>query len=259
MIRMILTDLDHTLLKQDGSISEKTLQVLAACRAKGIRFAIATARYWIGAERYIDLLNPDYEITTDGTLVHSHGRCIYSCALSVYETNAIISGIAKAVPGAEITAACGKTVYWNSRHISESEKLHKAVYCDYSSPLDVQANKIVAELPDEAVARKTAAENHCKLQCYRGEKWYAFMPASSGKTAAIKALAETSGISLEDTVAFGDDLNDIEMLKLCGMGIAVANAIPEVRKAADEITRSNDEDGVAAWLADHCLKETVVR
>ena len=56
MIRMILTDLDHTLLKQDGNISEKTLQILTACRAKGIQFAIATARYWIGAERYIDLL-----------------------------------------------------------------------------------------------------------------------------------------------------------------------------------------------------------
>ena len=82
------------------------------------------------------------------------------------------------------------------------------------------------------------------------------MPAASGKTTAIKALAETSGISLEDTVAFGDDLNDIEMLRLCGMGVAVANAIPEVREAAGEITLSNDEDGVAEWLAGHCLKET---
>lgn len=256
MIRMILTDLDHTLLKQDGSISDKTLQILAACRAKGIRFAIATARYWIGAERYIDLLNPDYEITTDGTLVHSHGQCIYSCALSVPETNAIIASIAEAAPGAEITAACGKTVYWNSHHISESAKLHKAVYCDYSSPLDVQANKIVAELPDESVARAIAAKTNSKLQCYRGEKWYAFMPAASGKTTAIKALAEISGISLEDTVAFGDDLNDVEMLRLCGTGVAVNNAIPEVQEAADEITLSNDEDGVAEWLADYCLKET---
>lgn len=259
MIRMILTDLDHTLLKQDGSISGKTLQILTACRTKGIRFAIATARYWIGAERYIDLLNPDYEITTDGTLVHSHGQCIYSCAFSVSETNAIISGIAEAVPGAEITAACGKTVYWNSRQISESEKLHKAVYCDYSSPLDVQANKIVAELPDESVAREIAARTNCKLQCYRGEKWYAFMPAASGKTPAIRALAEISGISPEDTVAFGDDLNDIEMLRFCGTGIAVANAIPELQEAADEITLSNDEDGVAKWLADHCLKEIMTR
>ena len=259
MIRMILTDLDHTLLKQDGSISEKTLQILGACRAKGIRFAIATARYWIGAERYIDLLKPDFEITTDGTLIHSQGQCIYSCAFSVSETNAIISNIAEAVPGAEITAACGKTVYWNSRRISESERLHKAVYCDYSSPLDVQANKIVAELPEESVAGEIAAKMNCKLQCYRGEKWYAFMPAGSGKTAAIRALAETSETGLEDIAAFGDDLNDTEMLKLCGTGVAVANAIPEVKEAADEITLSNDEDGVAVWLADHCLRGTIVR
>ena len=93
MIKMILTDLDHTLLRQDGSISEKTLQILTACRAKGIRFAIATARYWIGAERYIHLLNPDYEITTDGTLIHSAEHCIYSCVFSLSDTNMIIQSI----------------------------------------------------------------------------------------------------------------------------------------------------------------------
>ncbi len=256
MIRMILTDLDHTLLKQDGSVSGKTLQILTACRTKGIRFAIATARYWIGAERYIDLLNPDYEITTDGTLVHSHGQCIYSCAFSAAETNSVISSIAEAAPGAEITAACGKTVYWNSHHISESEKLHKAVYCDYSSPLDVQANKIVAELPDESVAREIAARTNSKLQCYRGEKWYAFMPAGSGKIEAIRALASASGIRPANMVAFGDDQNDLEMLRICGKGVAVANAVPEILKAANEVTLSNDEDGVALWLYNNFLHKT---
>lgn len=252
MIRMILTDLDHTLLRQDGSISGETLRILVECRAKGILFAIATARYWIGAERYIDLLKPDYEITTDGTLIHSNGQCIYSCGFSVSDTNRIVHSIAKTVPGTEITVAYGKTVYWNSRHISESEKLHKAVYCDYAASLKVEANKIVAELPDEAIARQIADQANCKLQCYRGERWYAFLPVGSGKTEAIKALSETSKISLNDTVAFGDDQNDIEMLKLCGKGIAVANAVPEVLETADEVTLSNDEDGVARWLADHC-------
>ena len=256
MIRMILTDLDHTLLKQDGGISGKTLGILAACRAKEIRLAVATARYWIGAERYIGLLDPDHEITTDGTLIHSHGECIYSRAFTVSETNAVIGSILGAVPGAEITAACGKTVYWNSRHISGSEKLHKAVYFDYSTPLHVQANKIAAELPNEKTAREIAARTDCRLQCYRGEHLYAFLPAGSGKTAAIRALAEISGTGLEDIAAFGDDLNDIEMLKLCGTGVAVANAVPQVLEAADEIKLSNDEDGVAQWLADHCLKET---
>ena len=252
MIRMILTDLDHTLLRQDGSISGETLRILDDCRAKGILFAIATARYWIGAERYIGLLKPDYEITTDGTLIHSHDQCIYSCAFSVSETNGIIQSILQAVPGAEITVAHDKVVYWNSSHISESEKLHKAVYCDYSKTLEVRANKIVAELPGEDIARRIAERMNCRLQCYRGEKWYAFLPNGSGKIEAIRALSKTSGIALADTVAFGDDRNDIEMLKLCGTGVAVANAVPEALEAADEVTLSNDEDGVARWLAGHC-------
>ena len=256
MLKLILTDLDHTLLRQDGSISEETLRVFGECRAKGILFAIATARYWIGAEQYIEQMKPDYEITTDGTLIHSRDQCIYSCAFSVSDTNRIIQRIMQAVPGAEITVANGKTVYWNSRHISESAKLHKAVYCDYGSLLDVQANKIVAELPEERVAMRIADQVRCKLQCYRGEKWYAFMPAGSGKIEAIRALASASGIRPADMVAFGDDQNDLEMLRICGKGVAVANAVPEILKAANEVTLSNDEDGVALWLYNNFLHKT---
>ena len=54
-------------------------------------------------------------------------------------------------------------------------------------------------------------------------------------------------------VAFGDDSNDLEMLKICGKGIAVANAVPEIIEAADEITLSNDDDGVAFWLKTNCI------
>ena len=168
MIKLIHTDLDHTLLRQDGSISDETLRVLEECRNKGILFAIATARYWIGAERYIKLLKPDYEITTDGTLIHSGEECLYSSEFSEADTDFIVKGLLDAVPESEITVAHGKTVYWNSLHIAESEKLHKAVYNDYSSDLCVRANKIVAELPDEAVAGNIANKAGSKLQCYRG-------------------------------------------------------------------------------------------
>ena len=259
MIKMILSDLDHTLLRQDGSISDETLRILQRCREKGVLFAVATARYWIGAENCIRQLNPDYEITTDGTLVHARGECIYSCCFTAEETNAIIRNILSAVPDAEITAACGKVVYWNSRHIAESERLHKAVFRDYSSPMTTGANKIVAELPDESTARQIAEKTgNCRLQCYRGEKWYAFLPAESGKARAIRALAEASGVSTEEFAAFGDDSNDVEMLKICGTGVAVANAVPEALDAADEITLSNDMDGVALWLNCRCLYHSLL-
>ena len=253
MIKLILTDLDHTLLHQDGSISDETLRVLSECRDRGIKFAIATARYWIGAERYIDLLKPDYEITTDGTLINSGDECLYSCGFSESDTNLIVRSLLEAKPDAEITVAHGKTVYWNSLHIAESEKLHKAVYNDYTSDLNVRANKIVAELPDDSLAVRIADQTGCKLQCYRGERWYSFLPTGSGKTAAIRALSDLSGIGIEDIVAFGDDSNDVEMLKLCGIGVAVANAVPEALESADEVTLSNDEDGVAKWLMEKCL------
>lgn len=254
MVRMILTDLDHTLLRQDGSISENTLDIISECRKQGVKFAICTARYWIGAERYINMLSPDYEITTDGTLIHSKRECVFSSEFSEQTTNYIIRSILKSVPDAEITAACGKTVYWNSEHISESERLHKAVYCDYSSYLNVRANKIAAALPDESTARVIAEKAQCRLQCYRGENLYGFIPKNAGKITAIKALNGISGISLNETAAFGDDLNDIEMLKMCGIGAAVANAIPQVLEIADEVTLSNDEDGVAEWIKAHILK-----
>ena len=251
MYKLILTDLDHTLLKSDGSISDYSLNVLKRCRENGILFAVATARYWIGAERYIEMLKPDYEITTDGTLIHSNGNCIYSCEFSEEETNKIVQALLDKKHDAEITVAVGKTVYWNSKHISESEKLHKAVYCEYDEPIKCRANKIVAELEDEAVARKIADEAGCKLQCYRGERWYAFLPEGSGKIEAIKAMSEISGVNLDEIVAFGDDKNDIDMLKICGTGIAVSNAISDVLDIADGVTSSNDEDGVAKWIVNN--------
>lgn len=255
MIKLILTDLDHTLLRQDGSISDETLRVIAECRRKGVIFAIATARYWIGAERYIDILKPDYEITTDGTLIHSNGQAVYSCEFSEEDTDRIVRMLQDEVPGCEITVATGKTVYWNSLHISESARLYKAVYNDLSSYLNVRSNKIAVELPDESIAVKIADTIGCRYQTYRGERWYSFMPSGSGKTTAISELIKACGVSLPETAAFGDDDNDIEMLKMCGTGVAVANAVPAAREAADEITLSNDEDGVACWLKKNVLGE----
>ncbi|MBR5973609.1 MAG: Cof-type HAD-IIB family hydrolase [Clostridiales bacterium] len=246
--KMILTDLDHTLLRSDGTVSEHTLDVLSKCRQNGAKLAIATARYWIGAERYIDLLKPDYEITTDGTLIHSEEECIYDCAFTEEETDLIVREILSRHPSAEITVASGKTVLWNSLHIAESERLHKATYCDYSKPVTCRGNKIAAWMTEKSIAEAIAEKMDCKLQCYRNEDLYAFLPKSSGKVEAIRALSEKSGISVSDFVAFGDDLNDIDMLRTCGTGVAVGNAIPEVKIVADHITLTNDEDGVAEFL-----------
>ena len=258
MIRMILADLDHTLLREDGSISDETLSILRRCRERGVLFTLATSRYRIGAERYARLLEPDYEITADGTQIYAGQECIFRSELSEQDTSFIIRSILAAAPDTEITMAAGETVYWNSRHIAASEKLHKAVYCDFTPPPATRVSKIAARLPDADAARRIANAAGCRLQAYRGESWYAFLPAGAGKTAAGRALAACSGIPPEDMAAFGDDDADIGMLRLCGTGVAVANAAPAVLEAADDVTLSNDRDGVALWLNCHCLYRSLL-
>lgn len=180
--------------------------------------------------------------------VYRHGERVYSCSLDEGITNRIIQDLLEINPETEITVASGRKVFWNSLYISESEKLHKAVYHDYQKPLSCKANKIVAELSDSETAEAVAEKNNCRLQSYRGENRYAFLPREEGKVRALRELTGMLNIPLDKVVAFGDDLNDLEMLRVCGSGVAVANAVQNVKEAADYVTLSNDQDGVAVWL-----------
>jgi hydroxymethylpyrimidine pyrophosphatase-like HAD family hydrolase len=71
---------------------------------------------------------------------------------------------------------------------------------------------------------------------------------NASKPSALRKLLNPKGISLAEVVAFGDDIPDIEMLKECGISIAVANAFPEAKSVCSYNTASNDEDGVAMVL-----------
>lgn len=104
-------------------------------------------------------------------------------------------------------------------------------------------------------AVKIADKYASRLQSYRGENWYAFLPEESGKTQAICELASLLRIPLSDIVSFGDDKNDVEMLQICGTGVAVSNAVSEAKAVADYVTLSNDEDGVADWIEKNILKK----
>lgn len=252
-VKMIILDLDGTLIRSDKTISERTLRTLHQCQSEGIIVVIATARFWIGAEKYIRLICPDYEITTDGTMIHRGENMVYSCGMDLQTTNRLIRMIQAADAHAEITAAVDKRVYWNSLHIAESEKLYKAIYCDYHAPLSEAACKIAAALPDRETAQRLADTCGLKLISYRDENFYAFISPDAGKLQAIRALASSLRISMEELAAFGDDENDLDMLKACGKGIAVANGLVSVKAAADEVCGSNDSDGVAGWLEANVL------
>ena len=87
----------------------------------------------------------------------------------------------------------------------------------------------------------------CRLTRW-GEGVVDFLPAGGGKEQGILAVCRELGITPEQVIAFGDAENDIAMLRLAGLGVAMGNAIQEVKDIADDITLSNEEDGVADYL-----------
>jgi len=95
----------------------------------------------------------------------------------------------------------------------------------------------------------------CDCIKFVNSDWYKFTKKEATKENAIKMFCKISGLALEDVIAFGDDLPDIGMLKLCGTGVAMGNALAEVKAAADVVIGTNDEDGIAAYLMKTCIQK----
>lgn len=79
------------------------------------------------------------------------------------------------------------------------------------------------------------------------------MSKAANKRNGVKVMLNAFGIAPEEAVYFGDDQDDVEAMQFCGLGVAVENAIPEVKAVADDIAESNDADGVARWIEAHLL------
>ncbi len=247
--KAIILDLDGTLLHSDGSISEKTLTVLQECKNRGIAIIVATARFWFKAERFLDIIKPDYAILADGTQIYHNGIMIHGFSMNVSQSNGILHEILQNNNESEFVVSTGKKLLCSTLGINEMwRQTH-----DFKEKINEPVYKIAAIMNSYSEASALAEKFSCRLYSYRGENLYGFTDKESGKYQSVCALGEILKIDLQEMISFGDDNNDYEVLKYCGKGIAVSNAIPAIKDIADEVTESNDNDGVAKYLERYCL------
>lgn len=134
---------------------------------------------------------------------------------------------------------------------------HLQVYyrCHSKTPLGKDKYKITVEIFDDNTENYFANKyKECNMLKFSGESWCRFASKNADKVIALRQVIEELNLSLSEAVAFGDDFNDIEMLKACGISVAVNNAIAEAKEAADYICDSNDNDGVARWIERNILR-----
>lgn len=249
--RLLLFDLDGTLLRSDKTISQRTLKVLQDCRNLGILIGVSTSRSEQNALAFIDELQPDVLIVSGGALVKYNNEYIYKAEFSEEETRQMIAA-AREVCGAdcEITIDTINTHYWNYKidPKKQDQSWGDSVYTDFED-FNESSLKMCVEIFDERQAKRLwDVLPDCECIRFSDGYWYKFTKKTATKENAILEISAVCGISTEEMMAFGDDYADIGMLILCGKGIAMGNAIDEVKMKADLVIGSNDEDGIAEYL-----------
>lgn len=249
--RLLLFDLDGTLLRSDKSISESTLRTLNRCRGRGILIGVATSRSEQNCMKFLNKLTPDIVISSGGALVKAGSQYIYKAEFSQAETTEMIAA-ARAVCGdhCEITIDTEDAHYWNYK--TDPKQLDRSwgdsIYTDFTD-FSARAMKMCVEICEREKALQLAERlEQCDCVRFSDGYWYKFTKKTATKENAIVKIAGRYGFGTERMIAFGDDFSDIGMLKSCGFGVAMGNAIDEVKNSADIVIGSNDEDGIAAFL-----------
>lgn len=259
-IGLVASDLDGTLLRHDGTISDRTRAMLGELRVRGIVFVLVTAR----PPRTARLVAEHLGVT--GLAICCNGALVYDLAMERVVRHAplapeivwrVVVALRTAVPG--LVFACeqemrfGYEPAWASARPSAQREENAVVCEDILSLANVPATKLMAFHPEMspehlfALVRTVAGEG--VLVTSSGAPFVEMSAAGVHKAAALAQVCADLGIARGDVIAFGDMPNDLPMLEWAGRGVAVANAHPEVLAAADAHTESNEEDGVARELS----------
>ena len=247
--RLVLIDLDGTLLKDDKTISPYTLQVLKHCQQKGILIGFCTSRGNTSISHHIQQVQPDIVVTNGGATIRCQGKIIHHQGFSQTETQTLLDAAYQIIgPDCEITVDTENQLFWN-RGDDKSVMFHpQAIEHDFKD-FPHCALKICVQTEDKTLAAAIAQTvPHCHAILFSDVPWHSFAPSTATKEAATRRLSQELSIPLEHIMAFGDDFNDLGMISTVGYGIAMGNAIPEIKAAAKDITGTNNQDGVARYL-----------
>ena len=257
--RAIATDLDGTLLGSDGVVSARTRTAVLAAADAGMTVVIATGRppRWIAP--IVDQLGDrGLVVCANGAAVYDPSRheLVRRTELSPETLAAVVDDLADAFPDAIVGLEQGfdfaidEAIKETPLLLRGSWNLEGLHVGPIRSFLDEPALKLIVRLPPPA--QPGTADAVQSVIGARGlvthsvdESFLEVSHPSVHKAAAVEELLVDSGIAASGVVAFGDMPNDHELIRWAGLGVAVANAHPLLQEAADEITASNDDDGVA--------------
>ncbi|MCB0117281.1 MAG: HAD family hydrolase [Caldilineaceae bacterium] len=254
MLSIIAVDLDDTIVRSDGVIAQRTIDALLAWEAGGGRVVIATGRPPRSTRKITERLHHLPWICYNGAIILQGDAILHEDYIPGAVTTRIVQMLQDVDPTLRIGLEIDDVLY-----INQPLKRYDCVLTeDLLSVANQPTAKVILTLDHYEQVAPRLAELPTSVRALLSPKYnlVQIMTHTTSKAAALAHLVDLWGESLANVIAFGDDTNDVEMLEECGVGVAMANAVPEVFAVADRVTASNDEDGVAIVIEE--LLEMVV-
>ncbi|MFD9302675.1 HAD family hydrolase [Streptomyces sp. NPDC060048] len=255
--KLVATDLDGTLLRSDDTVSDRTREALVAATEAGAAHIVVTGRAVPWTRHVLD------DLGYKGIAVCGQGAQVYDAGAHRLLTSVTLDRKLAALALEKIEAEVGPLALAASRDGVDGEVLFgpgyqvqeglPALYLEdtadvWTAPL----NKLYIQHPelDEDALVEVARQIVGNLVgvVMAGPGVVEILPLGLSKATGLSLAARRLGVKAADTIAFGDMPNDIPMFGWSAHGVAMANAHAELKAVADEVTASNDEDGIAVVL-----------
>lgn len=268
MIKLIAIDLDGTLLTSDKTISDRNKQFLKMAREKGVYIVLTTGRPLKAIHSFLeelDLLGEHhYSITFNGGLVQENtGRVLAKTGFGIEDVRQIRQVTNRL--GLPLDVLHEGTVYSlpsdrESLYITCNPALTKLAVADEDLPTDFVYNKAVSATSADFLDKQIPSipsELYERFEIFKSRdillEW---SPKGVHKANGLEKLIACLGIQQSEVMACGDESNDLSMIEWAGLGIAMKNAVDEVKAAADVVLpKTNDEDGIAWAIERYVVSE----
>lgn len=272
-IRLVVTDVDGTLLDPGGCLTPRTREAIQALAEAGVTLALATGRRWTGASVAASSFGfQGPMIHMDGAMIRTYpdGEMLHVAPLD----RVIAQRAAEAMAGYGIQPIAQYSDHtddflhvsqeaahpeWTSTYLPAFQ--HQTRYRPVARLCDIPVDPIrLAAFAPLTILRRVAvdlASSDCGRQLLPlgnyGVAELTLFSSAVSKGNALAILARHLEIPLEETMAIGDGPNDVSMLRMAGLGVAMGQASRRVRALADSVTTSNAEDGLARAIEQYAL------
>ncbi|MGM9557045.1 MAG: Cof-type HAD-IIB family hydrolase [Oscillospiraceae bacterium] len=272
-IRLIALDLDGTLLNSDKQLTQQNAQALACAAARGIEIVPTTGRFFSGMPEIIrSLPYLHYAITINGAAVYDVRQDADIARAEIPLPLAV--EIMRYLDTLPVIYDCYMNNWgWMTRAMQlradafAPDEHYLRMIRNLRTPVDDLKSYLLETGRDVQKIQLFLTDPALRLTLLRqlGGQFEGLCVSSSvpnnieinstdaNKGEALRKLAAHLGLDISQTMAIGDGLNDLSMLRAAGIGVAMENACPEAKQAADYVTGSCDESGVAAAIQRFCL------